>query len=75
MIRKLLINHNPALVADIGVQGGTVDFRSSIMKLKRTAPDALVIFVWDERLLLSLLQQIRTHLPNVPLVTVHDGAG
>jgi|GEM_PF-6184620 len=46
-----------------------------ITRLRDESIDALIIFVWDERSLVVLLQQSRGSLPNVPLATVHDGAG
>ena len=75
MIRKLLIANGINLVADIGVQPEESDFKSSLFRLRDKKIDAIIIFVWNERSLLALLQQIRTSLPEVPLATVHDGAG
>lgn len=75
MIRKLLLASDVPLVADIGVQAGETDFRAPLTRLRDESIDALIIFVWDERSLLALLQQSRGSLPNVPLATVHDGAG
>lgn len=75
MIRKLLLSETPSLVADIGVQAGESDFRARLAKLRSQGVEAIVVFVWDQRSLLSLLQQIRTNMPEIPLVTVHDGAG
>jgi branched-chain amino acid transport system substrate-binding protein len=75
MIRKLLVSETSPLVADIGVQAGESDFRAHLAKLRNQRVDALVVFVWDQRSLLSLLQQIRSSVPEIPLATVHDGAG
>jgi len=75
MIRKLLIANDIDLVADIGVQAGESDFKSNLFKLREKKVDALIVFVWDERSLLALLQQVKIGLPNIQLATVHDGAG
>lgn len=75
MVRKLLLSETSSLVADIGVQAGESDFRARLAKLRSQGVEAMVVFVWDQRSLLSLLQQIRTNMPEIPLVTVHDGAG
>lgn len=74
MIRKLMLAKDFKLVADIGVQAGEANFSSTLVKLKDKKLDALVVFVWDERSLLSLLQQIRRTLPEIEIATVHDGA-
>lgn len=75
MLRKLVLAEAPALVADIGVQAGESDFRAQLVKLRNQGVEAIVVFVWDQRSLLSLLQQIKTNLPAVSLATVHDGEG
>jgi len=75
MLRKLVMAEAPPLVADIGVQAGESDFRAHLVKLRNQGVDAIVVFVWDQRSLLSLLQQIRTNVPEASLVTVHDGEG
>ena len=75
MIRKLVLDGGAALVADVGVQAGESDFKSHLVKLRAAKPDAMIVFVWDERSLLTLLQQVRVHLPDLRLATVHDGAG
>ncbi|MBN8550253.1 MAG: ABC transporter substrate-binding protein [Deltaproteobacteria bacterium] len=75
MIRKLVTQTDTKLVADIGVQGGTTGFQSIITNLKSKKPDVLIVFVWDERSLLSLLQQIHVQMPALTLATVHDGEG
>lgn len=75
MIRKLVLANDIRLVADIGVQAGESDFRPHLLKLRNDKIDAIIVFVWDERSLLALLQQIRIVLPDIQLATVHDGAG
>lgn len=75
MIRTLVSKSISELVADIGVQAGDADFHAILTRLKTKTPDALIIFVWDEKALLSLLQQLRQHLPQLQLATVHDGQG
>lgn len=75
MIRKLLLSETLPLVADIGVQAGESDFRARLAKLRNQGVGVIIVFVWDQRSLLSLLQQIRTNIPEIPLATVHDGAG
>ncbi len=75
MIRKLLTTQISSFAAEFGVQAGDSDFLSIIAKLKRAEIDALVIFVWDEKALLTFLQQIRATYPDLPLITVHDGDG
>jgi branched-chain amino acid transport system substrate-binding protein len=75
MIRKLLVSETSPLVADIGVQAGESDFRAHLAKLRNQPVDVVVVFVWDQRSLLSLLQQIRSSMPEISLATVHDGAG
>jgi hypothetical protein len=75
MIRKLLVANGVSLMADIGVQAGETDFKAPLARLRDQRLDALIVFVWDERSLLALLQQIRSSLPSVLLATVHDGAG
>lgn len=75
MMRKLLVSESVPLVADIGVQAGESDFRAQLIKLRNQRVEAIVVFVWDQRSLLSLLQQISINIPNLPLVTIHDGAG
>jgi branched-chain amino acid transport system substrate-binding protein len=75
MIRRLLLSEDFPVVADIGTQSGESDFRTPLTKLRKSGIDAIVVFVWNQRSLLALLQQIRMILPPVPLATVHDGEG
>ena len=75
MVRELVAKNVSNLVADIGVQGGTESFQSVVTNLRNKKPDVLIVFVWDERSLLTLQQQIRIQLPQLPLATVHDGEG
>lgn len=75
MIRKLVIANDVDLVADIGVQAGESDFRPHLLKLRDKKIDAIIVFVWDERSLLSFLQQVRISFPDIRLASVHDGAG
>lgn len=75
MVRKLLLDNQVTLQSDFGVQGGETDFHSILPKLRAQQPDILVLFVWDEKSLLSLLQQLRVLLPELPLASVHDAAG
>jgi ABC-type branched-subunit amino acid transport system substrate-binding protein len=75
MLRKLLLSDKLPLAADIRVQAGESDFRAQLIKLRNQKVDAIVVFVWDQRSLLSLLQQIATNIPNIPLATIHDGSG
>lgn len=75
MIRRLIVSNYPPLVADIGVQAGESDFRGHLGRLRNKEIDAVIVLVWETRSLLSLLQQLRTHLPAIPLATIHDGAG
>ncbi len=75
MIRRLILQKVEEPIADIGVQAGEADFRAALTKLATKKPDVLLIFVWDENSLLSLLKQIRALLPEVSLATVHDGEG
>lgn len=75
MIRKLLKREKPELAYEYGVQTGDNDFRAAFAKLKNIPLDAIVIFVWDERSLLSMLQQIKIFMPKLLLVSVHDAEG
>lgn len=75
MIRNLALKNLPDPLADIGVQAGDADFRAVLTKLRTKKPDALLVFVWNEQSLLSLLQQVRTLMPDVALATCHDGEG
>ena len=75
MIRRIVLNESPNVVADIGVQAGEVDFETRLAKLKKSSPDVLLVFVWNQRSLLSLLGQLRIHLKDIPVATVHDGEG
>jgi ABC-type branched-subunit amino acid transport system substrate-binding protein len=74
-LRKLITANDSPLIADIGIQAGESDFRAHLMKLRKKKIDVVVVLVWEQRSLLSLLQQLRTHLPSIPLATVQDGAG
>lgn len=75
MIRKLVLENTNTLTADIGVRVGEADFNTILSKLKTKNPDVLIVFVWDEQAQLALLQQLRIHLPDLQLATVHDGEG
>lgn len=75
MLRKILISETAPLIADVGVQAGESDFRAQLLKLRSQKVEAIIVFVWDQRSLLSLLQQITTSVSNIPLATIHDGSG
>ncbi|MBX7143154.1 MAG: ABC transporter substrate-binding protein [Oligoflexia bacterium] len=75
MIRKLVLEAGTKLNADVGVQAGESDFKAILAKMRLDPPQALLLLVWDDRSMLSLLQQVRTYLPNVVPVTLHDGDG
>ncbi len=73
LVRSLLLKQTSNIAYDIGIQGGESDFNAILAKLKSKKPTVLFILVWEERSLLSLLQQLRTLLPDLKLVTIHDG--
>lgn len=75
MLRRLVIAAPLEPHPDIGVQTGTTGFQSLLSNLANKKPDVILLFLWDERSLLSLLQQLRVQLPTIPLATVHDGEG
>lgn len=75
MIRRLVLDTGIELAADFGVQAGETAYQPLLMKARAQPLDVLVIFVWDERSLLTLLQQLRIHAPALNLATVHDGEG
>lgn len=60
---------------EIGVQGGESDFQAIVTKIKALNLDALLLLIWDERSLLALLKQLKTVVPKLQLVTIHDGEG
>ncbi len=72
---ELLLKLMPPLSQEIGVNSGETGFQSIITQLKKSKPEVLLIFVWDERSLLTLLQQLRSQFADVPLATIHDGEG
>jgi branched-chain amino acid transport system substrate-binding protein len=76
MLRKLTAQQATSpLSLELGVQGGETAFQSIIQKIKAAKLEVLLIYVWNERSLLSLLQQLRVHASELPLATVHDGEG
>lgn len=75
MIRRALLEQNPPIIVDIGVQAGEAEFRPHLLRLRESGVDSIVVFVFDQRSLLNLLQQIRVVLPDIPLFTNHDGEG
>lgn len=75
LLRRLVAESGTALSAELGVQTGEVDFGAQLVRLKQKRPDALLIFLWNQKSLLTLLQQLRVQMPELPLMTVHDGAG
>ncbi|RMD85372.1 MAG: amino acid ABC transporter substrate-binding protein, partial [Candidatus Dadabacteria bacterium] len=72
MMRKLILKQ-ATLIADEGVQGGTADFYTLLNRLKHKRPDVLIVYVWNETSLSSLLKQIQIVIPSIQLATVHDG--
>ncbi|RME61581.1 MAG: amino acid ABC transporter substrate-binding protein [Candidatus Dadabacteria bacterium] len=75
MIRRLVLKNVSNLLVDTGIQGGETEFISILAKLRKKKPDVLLVFVWDESSLLSLLKNLSIYLPNLYLATIHDGGG
>lgn len=75
LLRKLVLERAPAPVVELGVQTGEADFLSLIPKLRAAKTDAVLLFIWHQRSLLSFLEQLRTQLPAIQLATCHDAEG
>lgn len=78
LLKKLLVEMNQGSVEfinQIGVQAGEADFKSIVPRIVKGSPDAFLVFVWDERSLLTLLQTLNLSAKKTPILTVHDGEG
>ncbi len=75
MFVKLVQEASSGAAETYGVQGGETDFHALLNRMKSQSPDALILLVWNEQSLLSLLQQLKIHLPDIQLATIHDGEG
>lgn len=75
LLRKLVLERIPHLASDVGVQIGDADFLSTVSKLRAAKPDVVLVFLWQQRSLLSFLTQLRLQLPKVQIATCHDGEG
>lgn len=75
MIRGLLHENKISLVSDIGVQGGEVDFKVMLSKLKSKKIDSIVLLIWNEKSLHSFLKQLNVLFPNITIASLHDAEG
>jgi len=69
-------NKNNKTSLDIhSFQSSDIDFKSSIFKIKKKNPDVILLFLWNDRGLLTFLKDLNLYLPNKKIATIHDGEG
>lgn len=63
------------LINILAVKANETQLQSHLLRIKRSKPSSIFLFIWEDSSLISFLKSKNMLIPDVPLITIHDGAG